>query len=242
MARFGAVIVAVAVLLCGMVGAVDADLSGAVADVFAAAQAPQPKPGEWLEYRVAFPVDPLEHSLSPNRGEVAPTGRAPMRITGGDAGELVFFVPHFEPERVWRVVPLRLEIREVEADGCNVVMTFAGRSHELFMKKNVDGGDGPDFYYDREESADARAEVRIGEHAYEVEEARRISERYGLVRWTSGEVPFGVVRFATPDIDMALVGMGIGRAPEFPLELRSEIEPPLGLLYYGGGSRVEGAP
>lgn len=229
---------ALMISLLGAAHAVEADMSGAVADAFAVAQAPQPRPGEWLEYRVAFPVDPLEHSLSPGQGEVAPSGRTPMRITGGDEGELVFFVPHFEPERVWRVAPLRLEVREVEADGCNVVMTFAGRSHELFMPKAAGGGDGPDFYYDREESADARGEVRIGEHGYEVEETRRISERYGLVRWTSAEVPFGIVRFATPDVDMALVGMGIGRAPDFPLEVRAEIEPPLGLLYYGTGLGV----
>lgn len=229
--RMWIVLFAIFVAWCAGAPALEADLSGAVTDAFDVARAPQPKPGEWLEYRVAFPVDPLEHSLSPDRGETAPSGRTPMRIGGGDEGEYVFFVPHFEPERMWRVAPLRLEVREVEADGCNVVMTFAGRSHELFMKKDAGGGDGPDFYYDSEESADARREARIGEHNYEVEEVRRISERYGLVRWTSPEVPFGIVRFATPDLDMALVGMGIGRAPDFPLELRSEIEPPLGLLY-----------
>lgn len=229
--RFAALVLAF-LTVCGAAPAVDADMSGAVADVFDVSRARAPRPGEWLEFRAAFRVDPLEHSLSPERGEVAPSGRTPRWITGGDNDEFVFFAPHFEPDRVWRVVPLRIEIREVMENGCNVVMTFAGHRHELFMPKPEAREAEADFYYDADGSADGGGVVRIGDHEYEVEEMRRGSERYGLIRWTSGEVPFGIVRFATTDVDLALIGMGMGRAPDFPLEDQAEITPPLGLLYY----------
>ncbi|MCD8350139.1 MAG: hypothetical protein LUC93_05950 [Planctomycetaceae bacterium] len=216
--------------------AVDADASGSVPDVFDPSRARAPRPGEWLEFRLAFRADPLEHSLSPDRGEIAPTARQPQRITRDD-GEFEFFVPHFEPERVWRVVPLRIEVREVEESGCNVVITFAGRTSTFFMAKGGPAGtDEPglatDWFYDSDLSNDLTRTARIGDHSYEVEETRREAERHGFVRWFNEEIPFGIVRFATPDLDMALVGMGMGRAPAFPLEGGEAVEPPLGLLYY----------
>lgn len=235
--------VAVAVLLLlmmagGVAGAVESGLSGVVADVFDAGRARMPKPGEWLEYRVAFLADPLEHGLRPDRGETVLSGRRPMRVTGGENEEFVFFVPHFESDRVWRVAPLRLEVREVTDGGCNVVTTFAGESHEFFLARG-DGAGEAAFDYDADASSDGVVTVRLGERDYEVEETRRVSERYGLVRRFSEEVPFGVVRFATPDVDLALVGMGMGRAPDFPLEAPAEIVPALGLLYYGAPDEPE---
>ncbi len=230
-----------AILLVGLlipaVFAVEVDASGGVADVFDPARARAPRPGEWLEFRLAFRADPLEHSLSPERGEIAPTARQPRRITGED-GEYEFFVPHFEPERVWRVVPLRIEVREVEENGCNVVMTFAGQTNTFFMAKKggTDDAGAPepetDWFYDEDLSADLTRTARIGDHSYEVEETRREAERHGFVRWFNEEIPFGIVRFATPDLDIALVGMGMGRAPAFPLEGTGEVQPPLGLLYF----------
>ncbi|MCD8139127.1 MAG: hypothetical protein LUE17_05010, partial [Planctomycetaceae bacterium] len=195
--------------------AMDVDASGGVADVFDPSRARPPRPGEWLEFRLAFRADPLEHSLSPDRGEIAPTARQPQRITR-EGGEYEFFVPHFEPDRVWRVVPLRIEVREVEENGCNVVMTFAGRSATFFMarKGGPAGVDEPqpetDWFYDPDLSHDTTRTARIGDHTYEVEETRRESERHGFVRWFNREIPFGILRFATPDLDIALVGMGMG--------------------------------
>lgn len=218
------------VLLGGVVFAGEPNLGPALPDnMFDIAAARAPVPGEWIEYRVAFPVDPLESSLRTD---------PEVRVLDDDGGEVVdlgegyeIYKPSFDPPETWKVVPLRVEVREVTDAGCNVILTFAGTSHPLFLARD-DGGADAEFRYGRPDAeSGGRQSVRVGDGTVEVETVTRSGEGYGFARWFSREVPFGVIRFATPDVDLLMVGTGRGRPPDFPLTVEVEVQPPLGRLY-----------
>lgn len=182
-----------------------------LSDVFDASQMAKARPGDWFEYRVAYPGDPLESRLS----------------SPGDASAIqtMFDLP---PE--WRVVPVRIEIREVFPDGCNAEITF-GDTGERATTRLSGTSDGAHASFQYDGGAATEQTVRIGGKEYIVQERRRSGSGYGFVRWTSVEIPFGVIRFATEHVDMQLVGMGRGSAPDFPLPPEDEVAPPLGSLY-----------
>ncbi len=211
-----------------------------VADPFDFSRAVKPRPGDWLEYRIAFPVDPLENSLradpAPTQGApAAPPPVVPVVPAPGEAGapgaaapDLTRLRPAFDPPAAWRTVPLRLAIREVDENGCNAELRFAGATLSLHLPAS--GGEAEAaFHYDSGEETERT--VRIGGTEYAVEEVRRAGSGYGFVRWFSPELPFGTVRFATKDVDMLLVGFGRGAAPDFPLRSPDGAAPALGSLY-----------
>ena len=207
-----------------------------LADVFDFSQSPRPRPGDWLEYHLAFPVDPLENSLrtdpAPIPGiDVSPS--APADATNADDGavdfnSLALLQPLFEPPAAWRTVPVRLEIREVDDEGCNAEITFANGTRPIRLSASGRGAQA-EFHYDA--GAEADKQIRVGGNDYTVHEVRRTGSGYGFVRWFSPEIPFGTVRFATEHIDVQLVGVGRGTPPDFPLRPAAAIAPALGILY-----------
>lgn len=182
-----------------------------LSDVFDVSQMAKARPGDWLEYRVAFPGDPLESRLA------LPEGVPPVQ-------------PVFDLPPEWRAVPVRIEIREVFADGCNAEITFGDTGEQATTRlSGTAEGAHASFQYDAGEATERT--VRIGGTEYIVQERRRSGSGYGFVRWVAAEIPFGVVRFATEYVDMQLVGMGRGSAPDFPLRPEDAIEPALGSLF-----------
>ncbi len=198
-----------------------------LADVFDFSQATKPRPGDWLEYLVAFPADPLESSL---RNAAGPLPAPPSADAADpDPGAPAQFQPVFEPPTTWRIVPVRLQIREVDDDGCNAELTFAGQTVPVRLDASPREAQA-EFTYDA--GGEAERVVRIGGAEYRVREVRRTGSGYGFVRWFSAEIPFGTVRFATGHVDVQLVATGRGAPPdEFPSRSASGIAPALGSLY-----------
>lgn len=198
-------------------------------DAFDFALAVRPRPGDWMEYHIAFPADPLESRLRPENGIAArPSGRAPETVGGGgvDYDALARLEPVFDPPETWVTVPVRIQIREVFEDGCNAEVTFAGETRAVRLGAAREAR--AEFRYDA--GGEAEKALRIGGREYAVSEVRREGSDYGFVRWFSTEIPFGTVRFATEHVDMQIVGFGRGAPPEFPIHPEEEIAPPLGSL------------
>ncbi len=214
----------------GPAAAADAILNS----LFDPGSAVAPRPGDWFDYLVAYPVDPLENSL---RSEPlsAPAGNRTQTLDElSPDEEYFFFVPNFEPETAWKSVPLRLELREVEDDGINAIVTFAGKSHPTRLVKPDPNGDRPEFPFDPPQPEPERLEVTVGAATLTVDAVHRVHDEYGFVRWTAPEVPFGLVRFAGENLDMILIDFGRGTAPDFPQTPRAAPSPPLGALYKAG--------
>lgn len=201
-------------------------------NAFDSSLAKRPEVGEWLEYRIAYPVDPLENSLRTDPAPVPLDNASQGEEPAGAADDAFFssFKPSFEPPASWRVLPLRLEILGTNGDGTKALLTFEGISREVVLPSG--GREAADFHYDAPQKPDERTTVLIGGVATEVEVVRRQAENYGFVRYFSAEVPFGVVRFATGNVDLILVGLGKTPPPAFPLDT-DPVQPPPGLLYRG---------
>lgn len=202
----------------------------AVAGVFAPAAGRQPRPGEWLEYLVAFPVDPLENELrsDPAPPLPAPGGRGAAVVELADG--LVITKPEFDPPESWRIVPLRLEVLGRAEQDLQVRMTFAGVVHETVLPTTpVPPAVG--FRYDEPQPENREIEFRLGDASLMAEVTSRVAENHGFIRYWNAELPFGLARFATGDVDLVLVGMGEGTPPAYPLRLRTPPEPPPGTLY-----------
>lgn len=184
-----------------------------------------PRPGEWMEYLVAFPVDPLENSLRPDPA-------APPRNGDREPGvdDWAFIEPVFEPEIAWRVLPLRLETREVDAEGFNAVLTFGGATRRVRILF-ADGEPRAEFHYEDPQPQPAVETVRLGEDEIRVETVRRRAERHGFARQSNSELPFGLFRFASEDLDLVLVAAGWGRPPDFPARSPAPVDPPPGMFY-----------
>lgn len=190
-----------------------------------------PRPGEWLEYRLSFPVDPLENSL---RSDPAPIQEDSLRRRGREQtvevdGE-TFLKPSFEPAIAWRTLPLRLEITAVDSLGFDAYMTFAGQ-RQPFRFPIKGALPGSEFHYDQPQEPEQQGVFSIGGVDYEATATSRRTDRYGFVRLAGEEPPFGLFRFASEHVDLILVGMGQGMPPPFPLELEKAIAPPPGYLY-----------
>lgn len=208
------------------------ELPALPANAFDVSRAKKPGPGDWLEYRIAFPVDPLENSLSPN------PAATPLREGGAVLdidGDTTVFIPEpsFEPSVAWRAVPLRLEIQDVLGGGCAAAVRFANETVRVSIPFFVEPPK-VEFRYDPVpgDAVPERATVDLNGAPLPVEVIRRTGDGGGFVRYFSPEVPFGVVRFATENVDMILVGSGNGAPPPFPLDTSDmTIHPLPGLLH-----------
>lgn len=213
------------------------------ADAFAAESARKPVAGEWAEYRVAFPVDPLENSLRTDPAPLPGVEAASSREEDAKAGagtlaedtgehEYEYIQPVFESEVGWRILPVRLIVEGLNDGEWSVVMEYEG-GRETIQLPAAEREPEAEFLYDRDGGGMKRLFLRIDGTEYEIDETRRFGSGYGFVRWFSRAAPFGIVRFATEHVDVMLVGRGddARSAPEFPLRTPDKIEPPLGLLY-----------
>lgn len=180
-----------------------------------------PNPGEWLEYVVAYPVDPLENSLAPNP-------LPGIAEDGGTAAPAPLPRPSFEPGEAWRTVPVRLEVLSVANGVMRVRVRMSDRGGEIDIP--LTSGVPADFHYEDPQPAPEQATQRVDGRAYEVTTLRRNGDGYGFARMNAPEFPFGLGRFATRDVDLILVGMGEGNPPAFPLP-PDEISPPPGMFY-----------
>jgi hypothetical protein len=231
-----------------------------------------PKAGEWLEYVIAFPVDPLEKSMrdffqpADVPGTAADTPEPPPVPAENMPLSQIYLIdrePVFEAPRDWYSMRLRLEITGVDQDGCHAVMRYENRQDVVAIPLDVDPAGGKSVIDETEEEPHIDEGVRgdapvdpsqldelfsgIGEEERPEASVREFSshwvgnrsisveiERGGdmlaeYVRLSSRDVPFGVVRFATADIDFVLVDYGVGIAPDFPLP-EIHIEPDVGKL------------
>lgn len=103
-----------------------------------------PKAGEWFEYVVAYPLDPMENAIRGIIGLAKPTTTATpgstLAMTPATADGVAVEMPPpnptepaFDPEPVWFAMPLRLEILRVEHQGCRAMLAYAGLRHEVFL-------------------------------------------------------------------------------------------------------------
>lgn len=219
-----------------------------------------PRVGEWMEYIVAFPHDPLEESI---RQTLIPSRPLPDSPDDQPAAPPE---PTFDPEETWESMPLRLEIVAVSDADCRAVMTYAGLRHEVtiplsgngeihpddarqsegdLLEAEVEGDDPVDpegleeLFKDEtagDDQADEGTRVRefashwLGQKSIDVQVERYSHPQTGFARLTSAEAPFGLVRLATADLDFVLVDMGQGMTPEFPSP-ETLVDPPVGKFF-----------
>lgn len=184
----------------------------------------RPRPGDWLEYRVAFRADPLESRLAPDPAEKTAGQPRP------DGDPETPGQPSFEAPEIWRTLPLRLEIVEIADDGMTANMTFAGLVRATFIPF-VNSGPRGEFRYDEPQPPPERTTCRVDGFTYEAEVLRRHGDSSGFARMTSPDLPFGLARFATPDVDFALVATGSGQPPAFPAQGGEDLVPAPGRFY-----------
>ncbi|MDR3078254.1 MAG: hypothetical protein LBV15_05790 [Planctomycetota bacterium] len=237
-------LLAAALGLSGEPGALDMVLT--VPDPFVPGSGRLPKPGEWLEYRVAFQVDPLEDGLAraakskeaarekaddssapePDSPEAAAAPQADYDSLADRRWQSAF-----DPPRIWRVLPLRLEALRAEKDSLRVRMTFAGTTGEFNLPLLPQAGEVI-FDYPYPQPQNDKIPHRLGDATLEADKVSRFGNGYGFVRLTHPDAPFGLLRFASPDVDFILVGFGSGIPPAFPLSSGDQADPPPGRLYY----------
>lgn len=205
-------------LLVPLAFALAADGAAFLAGAPAGGEARPPQAGEWLDYVVAYRVDPLEHRLRQERSG----NRDPDPIDAADGAFSPFDVPP-----VWRATPLRLVVESVEETGCRATLIHGGVGREVFLPF---AAAMPEYRYDEPPPPAVRGRHRLGGVELPVDIVSRAGPNGGFVRYSSSEVPFGVARFASWDVDVILVEFGTGRPPERHSPF-SGIVPPPGELY-----------
>ncbi len=222
-----------------------------------------PKVGEWLEYVIAYPLDPLEKSIRDLVDPDESPANAPEPLAGGENIPLseVYVIdrePVFEAPTDWYSMRLRLEVTSVDGLNCHAIMRYENRRDEVVIPLTGDSsivkdtaqespeedtvsGDDPvdpsqlDELFSGIEEERLAPSVRefsnhwVGNRSISVEIERGGDVRAAFVRLSSRDVPFGLVRFATDDVDFVLVDYGVGIAPDFPLP-EIHIEPEVGKL------------
>ncbi|MDR1612208.1 MAG: hypothetical protein LBT97_05420 [Planctomycetota bacterium] len=201
-----------------------------------------PAVGDWLEYRLAFPVDPLEDSIRRDIGsgeeeaESSSAAPTPGESDGGGDGasksSAHLFEPRFQPETRWNAMPLRLEILGAEPDAVRVMLTLPGFAHETSVPLGGMAGTGVRHSEIGMAAIRDRQERRhtVGRREYPVFMERLDDPEKGYIRLVSSELPFGFARFASPHCDLILVDMGGFPAPAFPVQ-DVPVAPPPGKLF-----------
>ncbi|MCC8179989.1 MAG: hypothetical protein LIP23_03635, partial [Planctomycetes bacterium] len=157
-----------------------------------------------------------------------------------------FVQPQFDAPVAWSCSPLRISIRQAVEGGFEATLHIDDTVHQVFLPmppvqpSQADtpaGADGNEAEQSvpPQPGQPARSQ-RIGEEmlAVEVEESDDAGGRY--VRYLNPELPFGLARFASPDVEVILVGAGSPPEPDFPLR-PFPIEPPAGSLMQQGRAR-----
>lgn len=196
----------------------------------------QPVVGEWLEYVIAFPVDPLENSLRP---APLPPPPSPLDTEPADpvdpaaaaaatdaqpAGRFSLAPPEFEAPVAWRVLPLRITIAGRTDSGFHAVVNLDGASRPVVLPAASPVAPSPGA------APDGTATQKIGDLFYDVQVFRDPDPETGFIRHVNAHLPFGLARFATPYVDVILVDMGSGDEPPFP-SARADASPPPGALW-----------
>lgn len=190
-----------------------------------------PKPGDWMEYRIAFPVDPLENSLSPSPAPLPMAeDHAEQLEHVAEVGGEFYIKPSFEPPSAWRVLPLRLEVTMVDSLGLEAILRFEKETRIVHLPIDNDRPKS-EFFYDPPQPEESQEQITLDSGTYNAVKTTRIEENYGFVRIAGTDAPFGLFRFATENVDLILVGMGNGMGPVFPLRVESPIVPAPGRLY-----------
>ena len=191
-----------------------------------------PEPGEWLEYQLCYQADPLEASLSP-RPRTDPEGAAPPPAGDGLPAQTVGETdPAFTPPPVWHCLPLRLEIQKMEEGGCRAILLFAGHRRDMLVPLPKPDGDAAIASAVDPSDPETRVELgtqRVGDASLDVEIMRGHDAGGWFARYVNYDVPFGLVRFASENLDCVLVGMGKTAPPEFPVK-NPHIDPAPGEL------------
>lgn len=190
-----------------------------------------PAPGQWIEYRLAFPVDPLENSLRPDPLPQPHVGAGGIPPGGAVEVDGEFYIrPSFEPATAWQVLPLRLEIQTVDSLGFTAVLLFEDGRQPLHFP--IETGDARgEFHYDADREQNRAVTVRLDNGEYQALATVRRAGEYGYARIAGDDAPFGLFRFANENVDLVLVGMGTGTPPPFPLNPTEPVTPPPGLFY-----------
>ncbi len=195
------------------------------------------RPGEWLEYLISYPADPLEHSLRTMESAPpppAPSEQDPDNPDGEEEpayADEIYIEPSFEPPLVWHSVPLRLEVRAVEPESVRVWMTLDTSSAEVAIPLAPAPTGNAEVFYDEPQPPVRTDQYRVGDTPFAVQVLERHAPGLGFVRLSSPDLPFGLARFATNTVDIALIGMGEGDPPAFPLPRPDNLTPAPGALY-----------
>jgi len=200
----------------------DGGLPGAIG---AARRGPEPAAGQWAEYRLALPLDPLEARLAREAAQAAGNAGAASAPAAPPPGPPDIHPPDRLPEP-WGVTALRLRVVEPRDGAWEVELrTEAGSYRSLWAwppaaedGAAMPGGAPPSF--PRTVAVDgaplAVTAIPLGLPLAEGEDGPDPSLAGEC--WTSPEVPFGLVRYRTPEMDLVLVGFGRHDATRFPME------------------------
>lgn len=224
----------------------------------AKAPPPAAKPlqaGEWAEYLVAYPADALESLLrSQATGEAGaafipdpgvssgmpiPTPETvwttvPLRLEFRRGTERGFIARMTHPGGMAEVeIPLQ-SVPLASPDAAGPAPADDMDSERFDGLSSDDGAAAPDENDGGSQSSPegritAREVIRLDDRDIDVD-VETVSEPIGTyVRWTNPDLPFGLARLATPNVDMILTGWGLGTPPPFPLDA-ARINPPPGKL------------
>ena len=177
-----------------------------------AGEAPPLKTGDWLEWRLTVPGDPLEARLA-SEAETKEKDAAVPASTSSAA-------PAAELPGRWKTIPFRWKVTETG-------LSLQRRMGDAEQRSMGDFS----FSISRNGISVAppvgeKTDVAIGSAVLTVNGAplevrtERWSTAPGVEweRWTSETVPGGLVRMAGPNADLVLVGWGNGEEPAFPLD------------------------
>jgi len=181
--------------------------------------APPLKEGDWLEWRLTAPADPLEARLA---DEAEAKGRDRAVPASTPSRPATPAAPVTELPKRWQTGSYRLEVASVTEDGPVLgIRLLSGVAVIGAYPARVKGLLSPLMRRQPEDE-----EITVGSAVLSLNGAPLTvrTERWATApgveweRWTSETVPGGLVRMAGPNADLVLVGWGNGEEPAFPLD------------------------